>query len=437
MGKVKEIMNKIMGKKTQSLTGSEATPNKNQPYTGGTIMGKKGSLRYFMTSDVITVFLSNKAMTIISEQENFEKVRKLLLSEDYSTPEEVTKYFVTREQLEEDAKKISSEEVKVEVTSTAVLVNGIEATGIIVNRILHLKKENKPFTSLVEFLKNVAKNPLESARRELFDFLYANDLPITQDGCFLAYKKVRKDYMDCHSGEYDNHIGKTVVMPREKCDANRENTCSFGLHFASYDYMGSYTGERIVIVKINPQNVVAFPKDYGNQKGRCCEYAVIGELPELEGQVRLPENFVDTDKEPMLTKKPKKAKEQAETEKPEEVFKAKTGTEFLLKEANSFNKYDYQPGDGAVKNVFLLFSVPAGKDWRDVLRKVSKTNPELKKLFEKFVVKASTLKADTSPQNRVVIAQVGQDGSSNNFKNPELYAPAEELFIRKAKLTNK
>ncbi|KKL77279.1 hypothetical protein LCGC14_2036440, partial [marine sediment metagenome] len=37
-------------------------------------------------------------------------------------------------------------------------------------------------------------------------------------------------------------------------------------------------GGRTVIVEINPRDVVAIPVDYGNAKGRCCRYTVVGEI---------------------------------------------------------------------------------------------------------------------------------------------------------------
>ena len=33
-----------------------------------------------------------------------------------------------------------------------------------------------------------------------------------------------------------------------------------------------------MILKINPRDVVSIPADYGDTKGRCCRYQVIGEL---------------------------------------------------------------------------------------------------------------------------------------------------------------
>ena len=41
----------------------------------------------------------------------------------------------------------------------------------------------------------------------------------------------------------------------------------------------SFGGERILVLKINPRDVVAIPSDYNNSKGRTCRYEVVDEIP--------------------------------------------------------------------------------------------------------------------------------------------------------------
>lgn len=144
-------------------------------------------------------------------------------------------------------------------------------------RILEAIVENKKPIFLMKFFDKLLENPLKTAVDELFLFLEDNDLPITEDGDFLAYKNVGKNYMDCHTGRFDNSIGKIVSMPREDVNPDRKTTCSTGLHFCSQSYLKAYPGEHTMVLKINPKNVVAIPEDYNNAKGRCCEYKVIGE----------------------------------------------------------------------------------------------------------------------------------------------------------------
>src|SRR5690606_5095532 len=99
---------------------------------------------------------------------------------------------------------------------------------------------------------------------------------------FLAYKRVRDNYLDWHSATFDNSVGKVVEMPggRYHVDSNRHNVCSYGLHFCSKDYLGNFWrgAGRIVVVKINPADVVSIPIDYNFTKGRTWRYEVVGEI---------------------------------------------------------------------------------------------------------------------------------------------------------------
>jgi signal peptidase I len=127
-------------------------------------------------------------------------------------------------------------------------------------------------------------NPSRAAVSELYDWLEKTSLPITEDGDFLAYKKVRDDYRDFHTGTWDNSVGRILTMPRNQVDDERDRHCSTGLHFCSLSYLPRYHGGRgrVMIVKINPGDVVSIPSDYDYAKGRTCGYQVIGEHREGE-----------------------------------------------------------------------------------------------------------------------------------------------------------
>ena len=71
-------------------------------------------------------------------------------------------------------------------------------------------------------------------------------------------------------------------MPRNFVNDNKEETCSTGLHFCSREYAEGFfgnSGDRMMVIKINPRDVVSIPVDYNNTKGRCSRYEVVGELP--------------------------------------------------------------------------------------------------------------------------------------------------------------
>lgn len=154
--------------------------------------------------------------------------------------------------------------------------------GSLVDRIVKLAKEKQPVEYLFKFLENLYNNPSRSSIDELYLFLEDNKLPITPDGCFLAYKGVGEDYKDCWTGKFDNSVGQTLKMRRCDVDDDRQRCCSYGFHCGRYDYAKEYkpAAGHLMVVKVNPAHVVSVPYDYDNAKCRVSEYTVVGEVQE-------------------------------------------------------------------------------------------------------------------------------------------------------------
>lgn len=181
-------------------------------------------------------------------------------------------------------------EGRVQIAEGEVRFDGRKITGVIVDRLLQCLQTNTDIRPVARFLDRVSNNPDITARDEIFLFLESGNMPLTDDGCFLAYKYVRDDYYSCHSGrgpgEVRNMVGDTPSMPREEVDKDRNNECSRGLHFCSFQYLDNRSaGSRIVVVKVAPEDVVSIPRDYNNSKGRTWRYVVVDEVlmsPALE-----------------------------------------------------------------------------------------------------------------------------------------------------------
>jgi hypothetical protein len=164
--------------------------------------------------------------------------------------------------------------------------DGKPVPDALIKRYKFMIENEFPVDGFRDFILNLSENPGKDSREDLYGFLEACSLPITEDGHFLAYKRVGKNYMDCHTGAIDNSVGKIVEMPRESVDADRSRTCSAGLHVCSRSYLGSIAGEHIMVCKINPRDVVSVPVDYGNAKMRVCRYEVIAELKDETGLIK-------------------------------------------------------------------------------------------------------------------------------------------------------
>ena len=161
-----------------------------------------------------------------------------------------------------------------------VTYEGKEMHGYLVSKILEAASLGLPIEPLGRFMENVLMNPDTRAQSDLYNWCEAGKMPITEDGYIIGYKVIRENYNDHHSNSFDNHPGKIVEMPREDCDPDPNRTCSTGLHFCAAAYLGNYgynTG-RVVLVKVHPRDVVAFPTDYNLQKARGCRHEVVEEI---------------------------------------------------------------------------------------------------------------------------------------------------------------
>lgn len=125
----------------------------------------------------------------------------------------------------------------------------------------------------------VIKDRLHSAE-DLMQFIKKSDLPLTDAGEIIAYKRVNKkgnDYVDCHTGKVIQNIGSRVYTDAEKVDPDRTRSCSNGLHVGSLQFMKSFTGAHTLVCVVKPEDFIAVPQ-YDTTKCRVCEYRVIGVL---------------------------------------------------------------------------------------------------------------------------------------------------------------
>ncbi len=173
---------------------------------------------------------------------------------------------------------------KAQIVNGQVFFNGKEVHSSLATRIQEALRDGFPVDGLLLFMENLHKNPSARAVAEMFDFLNAKGLPITEDGCFLAYKGVGANYMDLYRGTFDNTPGKKPRMARNEVDDDRAHECSYGLHVGRLEYARNYCGSggKIVLVKVSPEDVVAVPKDYNCSKMRVTGYEVISDYSDTE-----------------------------------------------------------------------------------------------------------------------------------------------------------
>jgi len=252
-------------------------------------------MNWLVTGNYLIVHSSSSKPSIFEKgSEIYDKVLDLLT---YGAPDETIKSAIY---LGREIESYSEGTFKVDSDSGEVFIDGERIVDVIAKKILEFCNAKLPYLPLVNFWRNIQQNPSEESKSHLFLFLAANEMPITHDGCFMAYKKVvandNGDLVDARSKTFCNNVGAVVVMDRANVNPDRTQTCSAGLHVASYDYaQNSYSGSHLLEVKINPRDVVAVPEDYDNQKMRVCRYEVVGitQIDSLDDVLLVPETEIE------------------------------------------------------------------------------------------------------------------------------------------------
>lgn len=229
------------------------------------------SFPYLIQGKNIVVVIGSNTHTISPTHISFDKIKEAIKTEDWDTVKDLV----------EPAKVVVNYgQGNVSVQGDKLFWKDKEFHNYLAAKFVEMYQEGFPVEPMVNFMENLMQNPSKRAVDELYSFLEKGNLPITADGHFLAYKKIRNDYKDIHSGTMDNSVGQIVEMERNEVDDDKNRTCSSGLHFCSKEYLqhfGDHTS-RTVILKINPRDVVSIPADYASTKGRACRYEVIEEI---------------------------------------------------------------------------------------------------------------------------------------------------------------
>jgi hypothetical protein len=227
---------------------------------------------YLIQGKNIILVLDGKSHTISRDTHmNYEKIVAALKESDWDE---------LRDLVEPKTAIINFGQGNVTVEDGVVMWKDEPFHNALSVRMLEMYQEGFPVDPMIAFMENLMDNPSKRSVDQLYGFLEKNSLPITEDGYFLAFKKVRYDYTDIHSGKFDNSVGQVVEMERNQVNDNPDETCSDGLHFCSESYLAHFGNpdQPVMILKINPADVVSIPTDYNGAKGRCYRYEVVGQV---------------------------------------------------------------------------------------------------------------------------------------------------------------
>lgn len=237
-------------------------------------------LPHILTGQSLTVLLDGRSVAIPRSHANFDAIVEAIQADDVDA---------LRTQIDVKQAVTTWSTGRITIEDRVLSYNGEELNTGLTRKIIEFIRDGdeRLATPLLNFLDKVMLNPSRRAVQGLYDWVAASEMPIHEDGDILAWKIVQGDYFDYYSKMLDHSPGNVVEKPRNQCDEDADVTCSYGIHFCSFKYLPQYyqgdESRRIMLVKIDPADVVAIPREYDTAKGRCCKLTVVQQVKEPEG----------------------------------------------------------------------------------------------------------------------------------------------------------
>lgn len=236
----------------------------------------------------ITVYNPGDPTSYVANDDhpNFRKIVESVIADD--TDLGVLDLFDVSRTIQARLERLTE---RVSVADGRVYFDGDPIDNSIAEQILRFVRAGADdWLPLAKFMENVAANPQEHSRTQLYDWLSRREFTITPEGNIVGYKGVMLDdehgfvSISCGpavvdgvpvNGHVPNRIGATVEIARSAVHHDPSVGCSTGLHVGSWDYAHSFARGAVLEVHVNPRDVVSVPTDCDWAKVRCCRYVVV------------------------------------------------------------------------------------------------------------------------------------------------------------------
>lgn len=239
---------------------------------------------FLRTSTGLSLLINSKTYTVQSTHQNYQEIVQAVKEKRWDEIAGLINMSNSIKKYVEET-NTAGNDLRVDEEAGTVLFRDNILNNTLTNRILDMVRDGFSVTPMAVFLDRLYKNPSFKAIDQLYSWMEANGVTISDDGYLLAFKRVNMDFTSMYDGKTQNNVGTYVEMPRNHVDDRSEHTCAAGLHFCSQEYLPHYNGGQgqVLLLKIDPADVVSIPTDYDNAKGRACKYFVVDAL---EGDAR-------------------------------------------------------------------------------------------------------------------------------------------------------
>lgn len=250
-----------------------------------------------INENTVTMVVDGRPKIVGKSHPNFAQIKSALEKENFS------KAVSLLDNIVKTAEKIGGGDLT--VVGEDVLFQGRHVPSYQARKLLALIRQGrKNITPLKNFIIRLMQNPSYRSQQEFARFADYKELPFDEDGFVYAYKGVQEDYWSAtgntqtrvlvgkvnERGQIYNAPGERIKIDRACVDDNCNNTCSEGVHAGSFKYSKNWSS-KVVLVKIDPKDVVSVPVDCDGQKVRVSEYEVVSDY---DRETDIEDSFIDT-----------------------------------------------------------------------------------------------------------------------------------------------
>lgn len=185
----------------------------------------------------------------------------------------------------------------------------------------HLEEENDTM-KIVNFWLRLVDNRNQNLIPNVFKFINANNLTVTEDGSIIGKKKViqvegikpdesfieyelylnengivksakglsvsnsmAKEFIkwinqaklvSTFDRKTEYKIGGVTALSRDECEYSPEISCGSGLHIGGDNYINNFGGNIIIMCKFDPADIISIPYNEEEHKVRVCKLITIG-----------------------------------------------------------------------------------------------------------------------------------------------------------------
>ena len=255
----------------------------------------KYNLVSFNGDETLTVFADGRAFVANNTHPKWDEIKRMAVIDDDPSVVDVIDGAVKA------VKEFKRLGAQVTVSDGRLFFDGDEVNNAVAKKVVEFINEGvEDWKPLVAFMEKVFTNPETHSREQLFEWMERHAFSINEEGDILGYKSVRRvregsgqfdgfEFQSISSGSEDvmvdgkvfigyipQNVGSVVEMPRSVVQHDPSNGCGVGLHVANYRYATTWSSsDAVLLVAVNPRDVVSVPTESNFEKVRVCRYRVV------------------------------------------------------------------------------------------------------------------------------------------------------------------